>query len=191
MFVYKRLNGKGKKDKDIDGFKLWYTGEANNKNRVRIIVDKDLKEKVVDVKRIGDRIIAIKLVLEKEIINIISAYAPQIGLDETTKKQFWENMDALVQGIPESERIFIGGDLNGHVGKTSGGYERVHGGYGFGERNAVGEAILEFAMAYDLAIANTYFIKREEHLVTFKSGSNRSQIDFFLTRRLEKSICKT
>ena len=41
-------------------------------------------------------------------------------------------MDGLVQGIPESERIFIGGDLNGHVGKTSGGYERVHGGYGFG-----------------------------------------------------------
>ena len=62
-------------------------------------------------------------------------------------------MDGLVQGIPESERIFIGGDLNGHVGKTSGGY-------GFRERNAAGEAILEFAMAYDLAIANTYFIKR-------------------------------
>ena len=55
---------------------------------------------------IGDRIIAIKLVLEKEIINIISAYAPQIGLDETTKKQFWENMDELVQGIPESESIY-------------------------------------------------------------------------------------
>ena len=25
---------KGKKAKDIDGFKLWYTGEANNKNGV-------------------------------------------------------------------------------------------------------------------------------------------------------------
>ena len=122
------------KAKDIDGFKLWYTREANNKNGIRIIVDKDLKEEVIDVKRICDRIIVIKLVLEKEIINIISAYAPQIGLDETTKKQFWENTDGLVQGMPESERIFIGGDLNGHVGKTSGGYERVHRGYGFGEK---------------------------------------------------------
>ena len=46
------------------------------------------------------------------------------------------------------------------MGKTSGGYERVHGGYRFEEKNAAGEAILEFAMAYDLAIANTYFIKR-------------------------------
>ncbi|MES6403738.1 hypothetical protein U6P81_12180 [Cutibacterium acnes] len=66
---------KGKKAKYIDGFKLWYIGEANNKNVVGIIVDKDLKEEVVDVKRIGDRIITIELVLEKEIINIISAYA--------------------------------------------------------------------------------------------------------------------
>ena len=54
---------KGKKAKDIDGFQLWYTREANNKNGVGIIVDKDLKEEVIDVNRIGDRIIVIKLVL--------------------------------------------------------------------------------------------------------------------------------
>lgn len=87
MLIYKRLNEKGKKVKDIDGFKLWYKREANNKNGIRIIVDKDLNEEIVDVKRISDGIIAIKLVLEKEIINIISVYAQQIGLDETTKKK--------------------------------------------------------------------------------------------------------
>jgi hypothetical protein len=31
--------------------------------------------------------------------------------------------------------------------------------------------------------ANTHFQKRESHLVTFKSGHNRSQIDFLLTRK--------
>jgi len=70
-------------------------------------------------------------------------------------------MDGLVQGIPASKRILIGADLNRHMGKTSGGYERVHESYGFGERNATRETILEFAITYDLAIANTYFIKRE------------------------------
>lgn len=40
-------------------------------------------------------------------------------------------MVGLIQGNPEDEIIFIGGDLNGHVGKTSEGYERVHGGYKF------------------------------------------------------------
>lgn len=31
--------------------------------------------------------------------------------------------------------IFLGRDLNGHVVKDSRGYERMHGGQGFGEMN--------------------------------------------------------
>ena len=38
------------------------------------------------------------------------------------------------------------------------GYEGVHGGNGFGDRNAEGEAILEFAMSFGL-VANTFFMK--------------------------------
>jgi hypothetical protein len=49
--------------------------EIKNINEVGIIVDKSLK-KEVEVRRIGDRIMLIKLVLGEEIINIISAYAP-------------------------------------------------------------------------------------------------------------------
>ena len=52
----------------------------------------------------------------ENIVNIISAYAPQVGLDDLTKEQFWEHMDDVVQGIPVGERLFIGGDFNGHVG---------------------------------------------------------------------------
>ena len=47
------------------------------------------------VKRFGDRIIVIKLVLKEDIIHIISAYAPQARLDESVKSQFWEEIDAL------------------------------------------------------------------------------------------------
>ncbi len=44
-------------------------------------------------------------------------------------------MDDLMQGIPNEENIFIGGDLNGHVGSDRKGYENVHGDFGFGNRN--------------------------------------------------------
>jgi len=56
----------GKKAKELDssGFKLWYTGEARSRNRVGIIVDKEWKKDIVDVKRIGDRIISLKFVVE-------------------------------------------------------------------------------------------------------------------------------
>ena len=33
-----------------------------------------------------------------------------------------------MQGIPAEEKIFIGGDFNGHVGNSRSGFENVHGG---------------------------------------------------------------
>ena len=181
----------GEKAKEIEdtGFKLYYSGKQRNKNGIGIIVDKNLKKDVVNVIRKGDRIILIKLVIGRDIINIISAYAPQVGLDEQTKTQFWELMDELIRGVPSDEKLYIGGDFNGHVGRDCVGYELVHGGHGFGDRNGDGERILDFAVAFNLVIANTYYIKRDEHLITFKSGTNKSQIDFFLTRKTDKT-CK-
>ena len=49
--------------------------------------------------------------------------------------------------VDEKEVIILGGDMNGHVGKTTAGYEDVHGGFGYGVRNAEGECILEFGLA--------------------------------------------
>ena len=70
-----------------------------------------------------------------------------------------------------------------------GGFERVHGVFGYGDRNPEGEDILNFAIVYDLMIANTFLRKRQSHLVTFSSGQHSSQIDFVLTRREDKRAC--
>ncbi|KAL4201431.1 hypothetical protein AMTRI_Chr02g258670 [Amborella trichopoda] len=121
----------------------------NNRNGIGIIVDKDLKNKVVHVKQIGDRLLLIKLVLGEEIINVISAYAPQVGLDDRIKRQFWEDIDGIM-----------------------------------------GETILDFAMAYDLAIVNNYFKKRDEHLITYKTETHNSQIGLFLVKKKDRSSCK-
>ena len=181
---------KGSKAKEVDGFKLWYVGKNNNRNGVGLILDRDLKDKVVEVKREGDRILLVKVVIGIEILNIISCYAPQIGLEEHIKKDFWENLDRIVQNIPSEEKIIMGGDFNGHVGKDNKSYERVHGGFGFGDRNLMGDSILDFAVAFDLIIANTYFEKRDEHLITYKSGMHKSQIDYFLIRKADRVFCK-
>ena len=60
-------------------------------------------------------IIAIKLVLEEDIIHIINAYAPQEGLYRSVKSQFWEEMDGLLREIPTRKKIFPRWDLNGYV----------------------------------------------------------------------------
>ena len=51
-----------------------------------VIIDKQLLEDVVEVRRKGDKILL--LILGKEIFNVISIYAPQVGLDESSKRQF-------------------------------------------------------------------------------------------------------
>ncbi|XP_063545710.1 uncharacterized protein LOC134753703 [Cydia strobilella] len=93
-------------------------------------------------------------------------------------------------GIPECEEIYIGGDFNGHVGRMNDGYERVHGGRGYGVRNQEGEALLEAALAFDLAIMNTYYQKKEQHLITYRSGQHSTQIDYFLLRRSKIHLAK-
>jgi hypothetical protein len=65
----------------------------------------------------------------------------------------------------------------------------VHGGFGYGSRNQEGEGILNFALAYDLIVANTLFRKRVSYLVTFSSGQYCSQIDFILVRKADRHAC--
>ena len=121
--------------------------------------------------------------------NVISAYAPQVGHDESAKWLFWEDLYRLVRAVPSSEKLFIEGDRNGPVCTSSAGFEAVHGGFGYGSRNQEGEEVLDFAIAFDLMIANTFFRKRQSHLVTFSSGQYSSQIDFVYTRRRDKRTC--
>jgi hypothetical protein len=153
------------------------------------VLDKSLKDGVVDIKCNGDMIILVKLLVENLVFNVISAYAPQIGLNESVKRQIWEELDTLVSSVSISEKLFIGGDLNGHVGSTRVDFDGVHRGFGYGSRNQEVEDILNFALAYDLIVANTLFRKRVSHLVTFSSGQHCSQIDFILARREDRHTC--
>ena len=54
-------------------------------------------------------------------------------------------MDELVQGILSCDKIFIGGNLNGHVGTNNTGFYRVHNRFGHGTRNSEGE-VLDFCL---------------------------------------------
>ncbi|XP_019226630.1 PREDICTED: craniofacial development protein 2-like [Nicotiana attenuata] len=132
---------------------------------------------------------AIKLVVGGFTLTVISAYAPQVGLDEEIKRLFCEEFDGLVRGIPLTEKLFIGGDFNGYIGATSGGYDNVHGGFGFGVRSGGGTSLLDCAKAFDLVIPNSCFSKRKEHLVTFRSSLAKTQIDYLFFRKCDRSPC--
>nr|XP_043615972.1 craniofacial development protein 2-like [Erigeron canadensis] len=146
----------GKSTREENGYKLWYSGAPKSINGVGIIMTERLKDFVVQVERHGDRLMLVRLVIQEETINGISAYAPQSGQKAGEKKSFWDSLDELVRSCPVDQRLVLGGDLNGHIGVESDGYAGVHGGLGFGVRNDEGRTILEFATAHDLVIANSF-----------------------------------
>ncbi|XP_071708473.1 uncharacterized protein [Rutidosis leptorrhynchoides] len=114
---------------------------------------------------------------------VISAYAPHAGLGEAEKRRFWESLDEVVRLSPPDHRLLIGGDLNGHIGTDAKGYVGVHGGFGYGVRNEEGISILEFAVAHDLVVANSFFRKTDAQLATFHSGGHSTQINYLLLRK--------
>lgn len=74
---------KGNKARELGGgYKLVYSGaDERGRNGVGVVLDPQTKEEMVEVVRKNSRIIRIKLVYGREVINVISAYAPQVGCD--------------------------------------------------------------------------------------------------------------
>ena len=73
----------------IDGeYKMWYCGSRNKKNGVEIILKKEHVEKVVELWRVTDRIICLKMELDGVVLNVISMYTSQVGCICEKRKYF-------------------------------------------------------------------------------------------------------
>ncbi|XP_071723603.1 uncharacterized protein [Rutidosis leptorrhynchoides] len=90
-------------------YKLWYAEKDKNRNGIRIVVDKSIVDDVVEVQKYEDRVIRIRVMMEKYVLPVISAYAPQVGIDDSVKQEFWDRMDAIMQTIPIKKKVIIGG----------------------------------------------------------------------------------
>ena len=124
------------------------------------------------IKRFSNRICYIKLNVGGIILSVLSIDAPQVGLDDRVNDVFYDELQCTVVKIGDTKNLFLCGDFNGHIDSTSSGYEGVHGGLGFGEQNTDREMILEFSVASQPVIYNSFFKERGSHLVTYESGGS-------------------
>ena len=88
-----------------------------------------------------------------------------------------------METIPKNKRIVVGADLNGYVGIGNNSDEECMGRRGLGKRNNEGQAVVDFAKKMELAITNTYFVKKPAHRVTYNSDECSSQVDYVMVRR--------
>ncbi|KAK3534980.1 hypothetical protein QTP70_001941 [Hemibagrus guttatus] len=140
---------KGSKARSIGaGFKLFYYGVDSKRNGVGVVLKEEFVRNVLEV-----------------------------GCELEEKERFWSELDEVMESIPTGERVVIGADFNGHVGEGNTGDEEVMGKFGVKERNLEGQMVVDFAKRMDMGVVNTYFQKREEHRVTYKSGDLEKAYD--------------
>ena len=88
------------------------------------MVREELGESVLEVKRVSHRLMAIKLEVKGSIINIVSAYAPQVNNSMGEKNDFWEDLDGLIESVSKQEKIVLGSDLNRNVSEGNMGMRK-------------------------------------------------------------------
>ena len=80
---------KGSKARNIDGgCKIFYNEADGRKNGIGIVLREELAESVLEVKRVTDRLMDMKLKVKGSILNIVSAYAPQVNNSLEEKNDF-------------------------------------------------------------------------------------------------------
>ena len=104
-------------------------------------------------------------------ITVIQVYVPTSKAEEAEVEQFYEDVQDLLELIPQKDVLFILGDWNAKVGsqETPG----VTGKFGFGIWNEAGQRLKEFCHENTLVIANTHFQQRKRRLYPWTSTDSQ------------------
>ena len=81
---------------------MWYYGSEKKKNGVGIILKKEHVDRVVEMWRVTERIICLKMELHGVMLNGISAYAVQVECIREEKEAFWLDLNETVKKIPKN-----------------------------------------------------------------------------------------
>ena len=182
---------KGEGTRKLGEYKFFWMGCSEGIHGVGLLVADRWIEKVLEVRHVSERLMVVRVIVGRTVLILISAYAPQAGRPMSEKEEFFTLLGKIVSEIDDGEKLLIGGDWNGHVGAGVEGFEGVHGGFGFGKRNVEGEMILEFADAWNLVVANTWFKKNEGRLITYEiPGKCRTVIDYILIRKSDRKLIR-
>ncbi|KAK3549709.1 hypothetical protein QTP86_007157 [Hemibagrus guttatus] len=148
---------KGSKARSIGaGFKLFYYGVDSKRNGVGVVLKEEFVRNVLEVKRVSDRVMSLKLEIEGVMLNVVSGYTPQVGCELEEKERFWSELDEVMESIPTGERVAIGADFNGHVGEGNTGNEEVMGKFGVKERNLEGQMKLRQALSGQVVLPDDW-----------------------------------
>ena len=138
-------------------YKLLWSGKGDGVGGVGVMVKDGLCEKVVELRRVSERVMILVIVFEEDVLRLIYRHASQSGRSLEKKQSFYDELKCEVDMHSADDLVMCFGEINGHVGRYFDGFDGVHGGYGVGQRNLEGALLLEFCLEKELCVSNTCF----------------------------------
>ena len=132
--------------------------------------------------RLNHCIKSIRILVGRLIINILRVYKLQTDLSVDENDWIYSALLSNISTVSLDEYLPVCVDLNSHVGKPPEGFNGVNSKRGFGSCNADGTIIVDLCTVGNLAKTNTYFMKQDKYLVTYRSGNSCTQVGCILTR---------
>ncbi len=182
---------------ELNGGEMIWSGEEKDHVRgVGFLLSQRAKAALLGYKPFNSRMMVARFSGQPLNLSVIQIYAPTADKKEEEIEQFYQDLEQLLEDIPNKDIKIITGDWNAKVGMDNTGWERVMMKYGYGEMNDRGERLLEFALKHDLLIANTKFQQKDCRKWTWKSpdGKTKNMIDLILIERrwlTSVKLCRT
>lgn len=170
------------------GHLFLYSG--NNENRIRgvgLLLTPQSSQCLLGFNPISDRIMVARFNCRFRNISVIQCYAPTEPDDDTSKDEFYSQLDTTICSVPGGDIKIIIGDMNAKVGSDNANIESVMGREGLGTtRNDNGERLIDFCTRHNLFIGGTRYIHKDIHKYTWESpdGRTRNQIDHVIVSKL-------
>ena len=139
------------------------------------------------------RILSLRLSTSTGFVNIMSIYAPTLSSSPEVKDQFYEDLDAVVGMVPESEPLFLLGNFNARVGGDHESWPDCIGHFGVGRMNENGQRLLELCSYRKLSISNTFFNTKPHHRLSWMHPRfhHWHQLHFIIIRRAQQQSVLT
>ena len=149
-------------------------------NGLSIIVNLEISKEVVRVQRWQGKIIAVWMTILQQKVCVICIYGRQTGGTEAENEAFRGEVERLA-GLSDGQTMLcVAGDFNAHIGLIEPVDEESIGRFGWGTRNRERQELVEMLRRNGLAVAGTFFQKKESHKISYRSGRHNTEFDLLV-----------
>ena len=161
----------------IEGFTFFLSGGSVDAGRshsgVGFVVSPGASRAVITFHAYTDRVACLKLKVNGGTVSLISVYCPHSGHDAEVRRQLFADLGGLMRKSTQHTTTLVLGDFNARLHRCQDSEHNVIGPHVFGgcasncDTHSNGDLLLEFCVAWEMVVANTFFDYPAEAKVSY------------------------